>query len=142
MQADWDFCLRLAVAGARFQAVPENIAIVRRRPDSISSRRQAELGPVALSVFDRHLGGHARCPACGRVEAVWRRPLLNREALRLAGKIGLKGRPAKWIGTLFAVLRQPRLIGAAIDEFSLAAARQIQRVTTWLAKLAPRRAHH
>ena len=43
VQADWDFCLRLAASGARFRGVPGNVAVVRLRPDSISTRRRREL---------------------------------------------------------------------------------------------------
>jgi glycosyltransferase involved in cell wall biosynthesis len=135
----WDFSLRLAASGARFRGVPGNVAIVRQRPDSQSSRRYRERGPVALAVLERHLRGHARCPACARVFAVWRRPMLNKEALRLASRIGLTGRPAKWIGTFLVVARQPRFIGAALDEFALAVSRQPRLIGARLTKLAAQR---
>jgi glycosyltransferase involved in cell wall biosynthesis len=141
VQADWDFCLRLAASGARFRGVPGNVAVVRRRPDSIASRRYRELGPVGLAVLERHLRGHARCPACARVDASlhnWQRHALINEAQRLADGIGLTGRPAKWIGTFLAVTRQPRFLGAGLAELASAVVRQPRLLRARLAKLARR----
>jgi len=119
VQADFDFCLRLAASGARFRGVPGNAAIVRRRADSLSAERRRVLAPEGLAVLKRHLRGHARCPACAPVCAnlrIWRRFALISEAQQLAGRIGLTGRSAKWIGGFLAVARQPSLIGAAVAE--------------------------
>jgi glycosyltransferase involved in cell wall biosynthesis len=122
MQADWDFCLRLAASGARFRGVPGNVAIVRRRPDSVSARRQDERAAANVVVLERHLRGHARCPACAPAKAALlsaQRRALFIEAQRLAGRIGLTSRPAKrWIGTFLAVARRPRLSGAALASFA------------------------
>jgi glycosyltransferase involved in cell wall biosynthesis len=141
VQADWDFCLRLAASGARFRGVPGNVAIVRRRPESVSNRRVLELGPVGLAVLERHLRGHPRCPACARVDESlrgWQRFALISEERRIAGRIGLTGRAAKWIGTLLAVVRHPRLIGAGLRELAAAVARQPRRFGASFAELAAR----
>jgi glycosyltransferase involved in cell wall biosynthesis len=119
VQADFDFCLRLAASGARFRGVLGNVAIVRRRSDSVSGERRRELSTVGLALLERHLRGHARCPACAPVYAnlrIWRRFALISEAQQLAGRIGLTGRSAKWVGGFLAVARQPSLIGAALAE--------------------------
>jgi len=119
VQADFDFCLRLAASGARFRGVLGNVATVRRRSDSVSGERRRELSTVGLALLERHLRGHARCPACAPVYAnlrIWRRFALISEAQQLAGRIGLTGRSAKWVGGFLAVARQPRLIGAALAE--------------------------
>jgi glycosyltransferase involved in cell wall biosynthesis len=121
VQADWDFCLRLAATGARFRGVPGNIALVRRRPDSISGRRRHELAAVGLAVLERHLRGHARCPACPRAKVglrCWQRSALRAEAQWLSSRIGLTGRAANWIGALLAVARRPRLIGAGLTQLA------------------------
>jgi glycosyltransferase involved in cell wall biosynthesis len=126
VQADFDFCLRLAASGARFHGVLGNAAIVRRHSDSVSGERRGELGRVGLAVLERHLRGHARCPACAPVYAslrIWRRLALISEAQQLAVRIGLTGPSAKWIGGFLAVARRPSLIGAALAE----AARQCSR---------------
>jgi glycosyltransferase involved in cell wall biosynthesis len=124
VQADWDFCLRLAASGARFRGVPGNFALVRQRSDSVSARRTHELAAGAVAVLERHLRGHARCPACAPAEAVLRsfKRVVDRqqaaalltEAKWLAGRIGLSGRPARLIGTFLAVARRPRLSGVAL----------------------------
>jgi hypothetical protein len=118
VQAELDFCLRLAASGARFRGVPGNVATVRRRPDSVSGRGYYQLGPVAVAVLKRHLRGHARCPACEPAEAALRsvqRGALLMEAQQLASRIGLTGRPARWIGSFLAVARRPRLSTVALD---------------------------
>jgi glycosyltransferase involved in cell wall biosynthesis len=121
VQADWDFCLRLAASGARFRGVPGNVAVVRRRPDSVSGSRRRDLAAVGLAVLERHLRGHARCPACARAEAglrEWQRAALRAEAQWLEAITGFTGRPARWFGIFIATLRRPRLIGAVLAEFT------------------------
>jgi hypothetical protein len=140
-QEDFDFCLRLAASGARFRGVPGTAAIVRVRPDSIGSRRWRELGPIGLAALERHLRGHARCSACAPVDTAlrnWRRRMLNNEARQFAGQIGLTGRPAKWIGTFLAVARQPRFIGAGLDEIVAAVTRQWSLIGVRVGELARR----
>jgi hypothetical protein len=124
VQADWDFCLRLAASGARFRGVAGNVALVRQRPDSLSVALCHELAVEAVEVLERHLRAHTRCPACAPAKrglrsfrrAVGRQQAaaLLVEAQRLAGRIGLTGRPARWIGTCLALARQPRLSGVAL----------------------------
>ena len=124
VQADWDFCLRLAASGARFRGVAGNVAIVRQRPDSLSAALCHELAAEAVEVLERHLRAHTRCRACAPAKrglrsfrrAVGRQQAaaLLVEAQRLAGRIGLTGRPARWIGTCLALARQPRLSGVAL----------------------------
>ncbi len=121
VQADWDFCLRLAASGARFRGVSGNIALVRRRPGSVSGRRRRELAAVGLAVLERHLRGHARCPACSRAATglhVWQRVALRAEAQQLAGRIRFTGRAARWISIFLVVLRQPRFAGAGLAELA------------------------
>src|SRR5262249_7837204 len=103
------------------------------------SRRHRELGPVGLAVLERHLRGHARCPACAHVYPslrAWQRHALINEAQRLADWIGLTGSRAKWIGTVLAVTRQPRLLRACFAELAAAVARQPRLIGARLAKLA------
>ena len=64
VQADWDYWLRLAASGARFQGVPGNVVIIRRRNDSMSASAGAQLAVAGLAVLERHLSRHQRCPAC------------------------------------------------------------------------------
>lgn len=121
VQADLDFCLRLAASGARFRSVPDNVAIVRRRPDSVSASRQYELAAGVVAALERHRRGHPRCPACARIDYAlrfWRHGMLATERRRLAERIGLTGRLARYIGTLLAVVHRPRLAGAAFAEFA------------------------
>jgi glycosyltransferase involved in cell wall biosynthesis len=124
VQADWDFCLRLAASGARFRGVPGNVALVRQRPDSVSAHRVHELAAGAVEVLERHLRAHTRCTACAPAKRglrSFRRAVRRQqaaallvEAQRLAGRIGLTGRPARWIGTCLALARQPHLSGVAL----------------------------
>jgi len=118
VQADLDFCLRLAASGAIFRGVPGNVAIVRRRLDSISVLRRQELAAAAVTVLERHLSMHTRCPACGPVDEtlrLWRRKALLSQAARLAGRLHLTGRPANWIGMMLALARRPQLSIVALD---------------------------
>jgi hypothetical protein len=69
---------------------------------------------------------------------IWRRQALNNQAQELATRTGLAGRPGKWICTFLAVARQPRLIGAGLDEVAAAIVRQPRLVTDRFAKLAAR----
>ncbi len=64
LQADWDYWLRLAASGATFQGVPGNVAIIRRRNDSMSASAGTQLAVAGLAVLERHLSRHQRCPAC------------------------------------------------------------------------------
>jgi glycosyltransferase involved in cell wall biosynthesis len=118
VQADFDFCMRLAACGARFRGVPGNLAIVRRRADSVSATRRHELAAAAVAVMERHLAGHTRCPACKPTDEIlrlWRRRALLAEAAQLADRAGFTGRLGNWIGMLLAVARRPRRIGLALD---------------------------
>jgi glycosyltransferase involved in cell wall biosynthesis len=118
VQADFDFCMRLATSGARFRGVPGNVAIVRRREDSISAVRRHELAAAGVAVMERHLAGHTRCPACKPGEKalrLWRRRALLAEAAQLAQRTGLSGHLGNWIGMVLAVARRPRRIGLALD---------------------------
>jgi glycosyltransferase involved in cell wall biosynthesis len=119
VQADWDFCLRLAASGARFRGVTGNIALVRRRPDSVSGRHRHELAAAAVAVLERHLRGHPRCKACGPAQValrVWRHKALLAEAQRLAAHIGFSGRLGRYICTLLVLARRPQLSGVALAE--------------------------
>jgi glycosyltransferase involved in cell wall biosynthesis len=118
VQADLDFCLRLARGGARFRGVPDNIAIVRRRADSVSAARRRELAAVAVAVMVRHLANHERCPACAPLDQVlqlWRRKALLAEAANFADRAGLTGRSGNWMGMALALSLRPRHIAVALD---------------------------
>jgi hypothetical protein len=119
VQADLDFCLRLARSGARFRGVPGNVAIVRRRTDSVSARRRHELAAGAVAAMERHLADHEPCPACAPVAQVlqlWRRKALLAEAARFADRAGLTGRLGNWVGMALAVALRPRRIAVALDQ--------------------------
>jgi hypothetical protein len=121
LQVDWDLCLRLAASGARFLGVPGAVALVRRRPESVSARRRGELSEVGVELLERHLRGHARCPACARSDAgllAWRRLAVRERAARIAGRLSLPPRPGRWIGTLLAVAARPRFARAGLVELA------------------------
>jgi len=121
VQADWDYCLRLSASGARFRGVRENVAIIRRRPDSVSAKRRQDLGAVGVAVLERHLRFHPRCPSCERAQMglrAWRRSALRVDAQRIAARFRLSGRVAHCIGMLIAIMRRPRHVGAAMAELA------------------------
>ena len=118
VQADFDFCMRLAASGARFRGVPGNVAIVRRRPDSVSAIRRHELAAAAVAVMERYFADHKRCPACGpfaETLRLWRRKALLAEATQIASGAGLTGHLGNWVAMVLAVARRPRHIGVALD---------------------------
>jgi glycosyltransferase involved in cell wall biosynthesis len=118
VQADFDFCMRLAASGAHFRGVPGNVAIVRRRADSVSATRRHELAAAAVAVMERHLAEHTRCPACKPGEQalrLWRRRALLAEAAQLAQRTGLSGHLGNWVGMVLAMARRPHRIGLALD---------------------------
>jgi GT2 family glycosyltransferase len=134
VQADLDFCLRLAASGARFRGVPGNVAIVRRRPDSVSAVRRHELAAAAVAVMERHQAGHTWCPACALLDEtlrLWRRKALLAEAARFADRAGLSGRLGNWVGMVVALARRPSRLGAALghaaSRLNLAALWQLRR---------------
>jgi glycosyltransferase involved in cell wall biosynthesis len=117
IQEDFDFCLRLAASGARFRGIPGNMAIVRRRTDSISALRHRELAAVTVAVMERHVGDHY-CSACKLVDEalrLWRRKALLADAAQLARRAGITGRLGNWTGMVLAVLRRPSRLGVALD---------------------------
>ena len=127
LQEDWDFWLRLAVSGARFQGVPGNVAIVRRHSSSMSRQAGSALALTGLDVLERQLARHpASCSSCtgARGLAMWRRTALRTSARAITRQLGLSGRPGRWIAVALAVARTPRLLPAALDEL-----RQRQLVT-------------
>jgi len=116
LQADWDFWLRLAASGANFQGVPDNVAIIRRRHDSMSATARTQLAVEGLAVLERHLSRHERCPAC--VYAVaglrgWRRAALHSLARDFARRLHLRGRSGRAIGAAVAIAYRPRLASTA-----------------------------
>jgi glycosyltransferase involved in cell wall biosynthesis len=118
-QEDWDFWLRLAVSSARFQGVPGNVAIVRRRSSSMSGQAGSALGLTGLAVLERQLARHpTTCSACtaARGLALWKLAALRSSARAITRRLGLSGGPGRWIGVTLAVARTPRLLSAALDE--------------------------
>ena len=116
LQADWDYWLRLAASGATFQGVPGNVAIIRRRNDSMSALAGTQLAVDGLAVLERHLSRHQRCPACVYSDAglrSWRQALLRSSARDFAGRLHLEGRTGRLIGAAVAVARRPRLASTA-----------------------------
>src|SRR5258707_10344322 len=72
----------------------------------VSKSAKVVLGPVGLAVLERHLRGHARCPACARVYAslrAWQRHALINEPQRLPDASGLTCRPPNRLGPVPAV---------------------------------------
>jgi glycosyltransferase involved in cell wall biosynthesis len=119
LQEDWDYALRLSASGARFRGVPGNVAIIRRRPDSLSAMRRPEMAAFGLAVLERHLRFHPHCSSCTKARVglqLWQRAVLRADAQRLAKRLGLTGRTAGWIGLLFATVRHPRLVAAGLLE--------------------------
>ena len=93
-QADWDYWLRLAASGAPFQGVPGNVAIIRRRNDSMSALAGTQLAVAGLAVLERHLSRHQRCPACIYSDAglrSWRQAVLRSSARDFARRLHLEG---------------------------------------------------
>jgi glycosyltransferase involved in cell wall biosynthesis len=113
VQADWDYWLRLAASGATFQGVPGNVAIIRRRNDSMSALAAGtQLAVAGLAVLERHLSRHQRCPACIHSDAglrSWRQAVLRSSARDFARRLHLDGRMGRLIGAAVAVAYRPRL---------------------------------
>ena len=106
VQADWDYWLRLAASGATFQGVPGNVAIIRRRNDSMSASAGTQLAVAGLAVLERHLSRHQRCPACTYSDAglrSWRRAVLRSSARDFARRLHLEGRTGRLVGAAVAV---------------------------------------
>jgi glycosyltransferase involved in cell wall biosynthesis len=119
LQVDWDFCLRLAVSGARFRAVPGAVANVVRRPGSVSGLRREELAEAGLAVLERQLAAHGRCAGCARARPgvlAWRRHAVRARAARFARRARLGGGLGRWAGTLAVAISAPRLARAAAIE--------------------------
>ncbi len=74
---DWDLWLRLTVAGARFDYVPDPLAVYAVRSGSLSSDYEAVYGEsiVVLRLLQRAVSGRAERDAVGRQLAVARREL-------------------------------------------------------------------
>ena len=116
LQADWDYWLRLAASGATFQGVPGNVAIIRRRNDSMSASAGTQLAVAGLAVLERHLSRHQRCPACIYSDAglrSWRQAVLRSSARDFARRLHLEGRTGRLIGAAVAVACRPRLASTA-----------------------------
>jgi hypothetical protein len=56
--------------------------------------------------------------------ALWKLGALRSSARAITRRLGLPGRPGRWIGVALAVARTPRLLSAALDEL-----RQRRQVT-------------
>lgn len=111
MQEDWDYWLRLALAGETFRAVHAPPFIVRRRPSSMSDAAGSRLALTGMTVVERHFAAHLPCPSCpddGRIEK-WRRGALQTAAREMTARLAVPGRPGRWLGASLAVLRTPRL---------------------------------
>ena len=111
MQEDWDYWLRLALAGQVFRAVPAPPFIVRRRQTSMSGAAGSQLALTGLSVVERHFAAHlpcSKCPDARRLDK-WRRGALQTAAREMTLHVPVPGRPGRWIGAALAVLRSPRL---------------------------------
>lgn len=118
-QEDWDFWLRLAASSARFQGVPDNVAIVRRHSSSLSRQAGSALALTGLAVLERQLARHSTsCPACtaSRALALWKLAALRSSAWAITRRLGVPGRLGRWIGVALAVARTPRLLSAAFNE--------------------------
>jgi glycosyltransferase involved in cell wall biosynthesis len=116
VQADWDYWLRLAASGAVFQGVPGNVAIIRRRQDSMSASAGTRVAVAGLAVLERHLARHQRCPACIDADTgllSWRQAVLRSSARDFARRVHLEGRAGRLLGAGVAVARRPRLAPAA-----------------------------
>lgn len=120
LQEDWDYWLRLAASGARFQNVPGNVRDpLRRHENSMSASAGARLAATGLAVLESHLSRHPRCPACVRSDAglaSWRRAVLQTSARELARRLHLPGRAGRLISSGLVVAGAPRLASAAFSE--------------------------
>ena len=112
-QEDLDYWLRLAASGAPFQAVPGNVAIVRRHDQSWTAVTNGTAMVVSgLAVLERALSEHERCPACVQSDKGllrWRRAVLRTSAHEFSTRLHLTGSVGRWIGASLAVARRPRL---------------------------------
>lgn len=116
LQADWDYWLGLAASGAGFQGVPGNVAIIRRRDDSMSGAAGTQLAVEGLAVLERHLSRHERCAACGHADVglrSWREAVLRSSARDFARRLRLGGRTGRLVGGALAVAYRPRLAPTA-----------------------------
>jgi glycosyltransferase involved in cell wall biosynthesis len=116
LQADWDYWLRLAASGATFRGVPGNVAIIRRRYDSMSASAGTQLAVEGLAVLERHLSRHRRCPACTFSDAgvrSWRQAVLRSSARDFARRLHLDGRKGRLVGAAVAVAYRPSLASTA-----------------------------
>lgn len=122
LQEDWDYWLRLAVAGAAFQGVPGVHLTVRRHAGSMARGAGGRLALVGLEVLERQLARHPRCPRCplaDRGRSEWRRLAVRSLARDATRRLGLRpaGAP-RWLATLAVALRRPRLAAAACAELA------------------------
>jgi glycosyltransferase involved in cell wall biosynthesis len=116
LQADWDYWLRLASTGVTFRGVADNVAIIRRRRNSMSGTPGAQAALTGLGVLERHLARHERCPACTHADAGlrgWREAVLRSSARDFAHRLHLEGRVGRRVGAVLAVARRPRLASTA-----------------------------
>ena len=115
VQTDWDYWLRLALAGARFKAVDAPPYIIRRRPTSLSGAAGSSLALTGLSVAERHFAAHLPCPLCPDSHRLdqWRDAALITSAHRIAARLPVTGLLARRVGVGLAVLRTPRLAPTA-----------------------------
>ena len=99
-----------------FKVLPGNVAIIRRRNDSMSaSLAGTPLAVAGLAVLERHLSRHQRCPACIYSDAGLRRWRQASSArLPETSRAGSTSRAARdLIGAAAAVAYRPRLASTA-----------------------------
>jgi hypothetical protein len=115
-QVDWDFWLRLAVSGARFEGVQGVEAIVRRHANSLSAVAGARLGFAGWAALERQLQGHQPCGICSEMQdeiAQWSRAALVSAGLHLARRLRLPGRFGRQMAIALVCLRHPRIARSA-----------------------------
>lgn len=110
---DWDFFLRLALAGARFAPVHAEVLVYRRHPGGATTNpaRMLRSGFIVLRRIQRW---HRDCDLCKQrlpgVMAIFRRMYAYGHYQRRLARDGWRGLPALWKETFWYLDQDPGLM--------------------------------